>query len=57
MLNYTAELEIMIRGGYRPRSHGEWVDTHFRNCREGLFGAALAATSMSSNQRFVVVEL
>ena len=57
MLNYTAELETMIRGGYRPHAHGEWIDTHFGNWLVGVFGASLAATSMSSNQRFVIVEL
>lgn len=57
MLNYSAELERMIRGGYRPHGHGEWIDTHFGNHQVGVFGASLCSTSMSSNQRFVIVEL
>ena len=57
MLNYSAELEKMVRGGYRPHAHGEWIDTHFGNHQVGVFGASLCSTSMSSNQRFVIVEL
>jgi hypothetical protein len=57
MLNYTAELELMLGRGYRFHAHGEWIDTHFGNWQVGVFGASLAATSMSSNQRFVIVEL
>lgn len=44
-------------GGYRPHDHGEWIDTHFGNHQVGVFGASLCSTSMSSNQRFVIVEL
>lgn len=57
MLNYSAEIIAMIRGGWRPHAHGEWVDTHFQNWQVDLWGAALGATTMSSNQRFVIVEL
>lgn len=57
MLNYSDEFITMVRGGYRPHDHGEWVDTHFRNWQVGIFGASLCKTSMSSNQRFVIVEL
>ena len=60
MLNYSAEIIAMIffgGGGWRPRAHGEWVDTHFQNWQIGLWGAALGAATMSSNQRFVIVEL
>ncbi len=46
----------MIRGGWRPHSHGEWIDTHFRNWKEGIWGAALGSTTMGSNQRFVTIE-
>ena len=57
MICYTAEIIKMVNDGYRPHSHGEWIDTHFENFKEHIWGAALGCTTMNSNQRFVVVEL
>nr|DAE40410.1 MAG TPA: hypothetical protein [Bacteriophage sp.] len=57
MYNFPISLERMFREGYRPHAHGEWVDHHFGNYEIGIFGAALCAKTMGSNQRHVIIEL
>jgi len=58
MIQYTTEIIEMMKKGWRPSSSRcEWIDTHFQNTAQQIWGAALGCTTMNSNQRFIVIEL
>lgn len=47
----------MFAHGYRPHSHGEWIDAYNRTSNRGGYSGTIALQTFSANDRFVVVEL
>lgn len=45
----------MIRGGYRPQNHGEWIDAYNKSSNLAYAGTIALQTFMA-NDRFVVIE-